>query len=84
MCTASTPPKARLATLTEEYPVDAAHQIAEIDAVNGDNDRAFEWIEKAYALREPGLINAKAEEHFESLHADPRWKAFLRKLGVDE
>jgi tetratricopeptide (TPR) repeat protein len=60
----------------------AAYQIATVYAYRGEPDRAFEWLERAYRQRDPGLGWGKADFFFESLHADPRWPVFLHKMGL--
>ncbi|MDB6115194.1 MAG: hypothetical protein JWQ62_2139, partial [Lacunisphaera sp.] len=60
----------------------AAYQIASVYAYRGETDRAFEWLERAYRQRDPGLGWGKEDFFLQTLHADPRWPAFLKKLGV--
>ena len=60
----------------------AAYQIASVYAYRGETDRAFEWLERAYRQRDPGLGWSKEDFFLQGLHADPRWPAFLKKLGV--
>jgi hypothetical protein len=49
----------------------------------GEVDRAFEWLERAYSQRDPGLTEMKVSSRFRSLHSDPRWGAFLKKMGLE-
>ena len=44
-----------LRELIEKYAEDGAYQIAEVHAVRGEADAAFEWLERAYAQRDSGL-----------------------------
>ena len=60
----------------------AAYQIACVYAYRGEADHAFEWLERAYRQRDPGLGWSKEDYFLQGLHADPRWPAFLKKLGV--
>jgi TolB-like protein len=62
----------------------AAYQIAEIYAWRGEKDKAFEWLERAFAQNDGGLSFIKADPLMKSLHADPRYAAFLRKMGLPE
>jgi serine/threonine-protein kinase len=71
-----------LGTLMENYPDDTAYQIAAIHALRGDAEAAFAWLERAFAQRDAGLAPIKYEPSFASLHADPRWGAFLSKMGL--
>ena len=45
----------------------AAYQIAEVYAYRGEVDRAFEWLERAYAQRDSGLSQIKGDPHFKRL-----------------
>jgi eukaryotic-like serine/threonine-protein kinase len=73
---------AALRELSEKYADDGAFQVAEVHAARGEVDAAFEWLERAYAQRDGGLIGTKAE--LSSLRVDPRWNAFLRKMGFED
>ncbi len=42
------------------------------------------WLERAYAQKDPDLVYLKAELPEKSLAADPRFKAFLRKMNLPE
>ena len=60
-----------------------ALQIAETFACFGDADRAFEWLDRAYEQRDSGLPQLRSWPLLRNLHDDPRWRAFLRKMGFD-
>ena len=60
----------------------AAYQIACVYAYRGETGRAFEWLERAYRQRDPGLGWSKEDFFLQTLHSDPRWPAFMKKLGV--
>ena len=62
----------------------AAYQIADVYATRGEVDRAFEWLERAHAQSDGGLVELKVSPRLRSLHGDPRWGAFLRKMGFEE
>lgn len=53
-------------------------------AVRGDADRAFEWLEKAFDYRDAGIAEVQGLPFFRKLHGDPRWSAFLKKLGFED
>jgi TolB-like protein len=59
-----------------------AYPVAVVYAARGAADLAFEWLERAYGQRDPGLFGVKPDPPLRSLHADPRWEAFLRKMGL--
>jgi len=45
-------------------------------------DLAFEWLERAYEARDPGLLMMRVMPLFEPLHSDPRYRQMLRLLGI--
>ena len=75
---------AALSELIAKHAEDSAYQIASVYAARGETDLAFEWLERAYVQRDPGLSFTKPDPFLRSLHADPRWSAFLRKMGFPE
>lgn len=48
----------------------------------GDNDQAFEWLEKAYAERDEGLTRLKVDPRYKSLRTDPRYADLLRRIKL--
>jgi len=73
---------AALHELIAKYQGDSAYQVATVYGARGEVDRAFEWLERAYEQRDPGLSEMKPQPLLRSLHADPRWDAFLRRVGL--
>jgi eukaryotic-like serine/threonine-protein kinase len=71
-----------LAELLEKEKKGWDFQIAEIYAFRGERDKAFEWLAVAYSHRDSALSDIKGDPLLESLEADPRYTAFLRKLGL--
>jgi Tfp pilus assembly protein PilF len=54
-------------------------------AMAGENDKAFEWLEKGYEEREgQSLTLLKVDPAYKNLRSDPRFLALLRKLGLPE
>lgn len=62
----------------------AAVQIAEACGARGEVDSAFEWLERAYELGDPGLSEVTNSPQLFSLHGDPRWGEFLKKMGLED
>ncbi len=60
-----------------------ALQIADVHAAQGAVDAAFEWLERAYAKRDPGLAQVKTSPRLRPLHRNPQWGRFLRKMGFE-
>ncbi len=61
-----------LRELIGKYADVCACQIAEVYGVRGQADAAFEWLERAYAQRDPGLTEMMLNPNLRSLHDDPR------------
>ena len=76
--------EAALRELIEKYAEDGAYQIAEVHGTRGEADAAFEWLERAYTQRDGGLIGLRCSSPLRSLHGDPRWSAFLKKMGLED
>jgi tetratricopeptide (TPR) repeat protein len=73
---------AALAELIAKVSETGAYQIAEVYAYRNDKDRAFEWLERARQQRDAGLPTLRPDTLLPNLHDDPRWDAFLRKMGL--
>jgi TolB-like protein/cytochrome c-type biogenesis protein CcmH/NrfG len=61
-----------------------AYQIAQVYGMRGDADKAFQWLETSYANRDSGTINVVGDPSFFELREDPRFEAFVRKLGLKD
>jgi len=57
-------------------------QIAMVYAFREEIEKAFEWLEKAYEIRDAGIPLTKVHPFLKPLHTDPRWPAFLEKIGL--
>src|SRR6266496_3363281 len=73
---------AALADLIKSNADGAAYQIAEVYAYRGEKDQAFEWLERAHRQRDSGLVGLQVDPFLKNLHPDPRWNAFLHKMGL--
>jgi len=74
---------AALSELMTKHP-SYAYEIAEVCAFRNQFDEAFEWLDQAYAQRNTGLMNTKVDPLLKSLHKDPRFAAFLKKLNMPD
>ena len=75
---------AALARTLHEFGVSAPADMATVYAYRHERDRAFEWLDRAVAVRDPNLIWVRDDPLYRSLHDDARWKAFLRKMNLQE
>ena len=57
--------------------------IAMLYACLGENNKAFEYLDKAYEDRDGSLYRVKFDQRLENLHSDPRFKALLKKMGLE-
>jgi TolB-like protein/Tfp pilus assembly protein PilF len=67
--------------LIAKYETDSSYNIAYVAAFRGEPDRAFEWLKKAVAYHDTGLVEVGTDPMFASLYDDPRWLPFLREIG---
>ncbi len=74
--------RAALERLIARNADDSAYQIAELFAWQGEPDRAFEWLERAFANRDTGLQITRGDPLLRPLYGDARWKPFLRRLNL--
>ncbi|MBT8132716.1 MAG: hypothetical protein KJO35_10635, partial [Gammaproteobacteria bacterium] len=65
----------------EDYGDEWGFSVAYVLAFRGENDRAFEWLERARANNDSGLSEIASEPAFESIKSDPRWLPFLESIG---
>jgi TolB-like protein/Tfp pilus assembly protein PilF len=73
---------ARLAPFIEQNQQDSAYQIAQIYGFRGDQDKVFEWLERAYAQRDGGLPELLYDPFLKPFNTDPRWIGIVRKVGL--
>ncbi len=73
---------AALSEFIVKYHASHAYGVARVFAFRNQFDEAFEWLERAYVERNSGLIQTKVDPLLSSLHKDPRFAAFLKKLNL--
>jgi len=61
---------------------EAPYQIAQVYAWRGERDKAFEWLERAYQDRDPGIPYIKLDRFLAPVQDDPRYAALLAKLKL--
>ncbi len=60
-----------------------ASSYAQVYAAAGDRERAFAWLERAYADHEVGISMIKGSWAWRSLSDDPRFQQILLRMGLD-
>src|SRR5262249_27607016 len=71
-----------LAALIAKYGVDGSYQIAQVYAYRKQPDKSFEWLERAYGVRDAGLPDVKTDPLFKNLHYDQRYTTLLKKMRL--
>jgi TolB-like protein/class 3 adenylate cyclase/Flp pilus assembly protein TadD len=73
---------AALQILISEFGWTAAYQVAEAYAYRNEVEKAFEWLERAYGQRDPGVTYSATDVILRSMHSDPRWQPFMQRMGM--
>jgi hypothetical protein len=69
-------------SLAQARPQEALAEMERVYAFRGEADRAFEWLERAYAQRDGGFTQMKGDPLLKNLERDPRYAAFLKKMRL--
>ena len=59
-------------------------RIARVYAHAGENDRALDWLEKAYERRETTLVHIGVGWDWDGLRSDPRFQSLLRRMKLPQ
>ncbi len=62
----------------------AATGIAFVYVVLGDKEKTFEWLEKAFQVRDSDLPRFWLGPTFDPIRDDPRYKDLLKRMGLPE
>jgi len=76
--------QAALKELIAKNAGDMAYQVADVYAWRGENDKAFEWLERAYEQRDSGLNGIAWDPLLSNLKGDSRYGALLTKLQLSD
>jgi TolB-like protein/Flp pilus assembly protein TadD len=58
------------------------YQVAQVYAVRGETEKAFEWLQIAFDNHDTGMLALLVDPLLNSLRDDPRYKNLLAKLGL--
>lgn len=58
------------------------YRIAVLYSLIHENDKAFEWLEKAYEIRQPYLSYIRNEPSFDPIRVDPRYPDLIARLDL--
>jgi serine/threonine-protein kinase len=71
-----------LKRLETRAPDTCAAQIAFIYAMRGDDEQTFAWLDRATALRDPGLKGVQNRREFDKYKGDPRFVRALKLINL--
>ncbi len=73
---------AALRTLIDKDAISFAYQIAQVYALRNDAKGTFEWLDRAWTTRDPGITYLLYDPFILRYKDDPRFAAFCRKVGL--
>ena len=71
-----------LKKIIDEHGNSSWPNIAHIFAFRGEKDLAFKWLDLAYENKDASTLEILNYPEMENLWGDPRWNAFINKLGL--
>jgi len=72
---------ALFAEFLDKYSATDPANTADLYAFRGEYDLSFEWLNKAFEVKDPVLVEALTYPAFKPMHKDPRWGEFIKKIG---
>jgi hypothetical protein len=73
-----------LQALIAHYAATDASCIAMTYAYKNDKQAALQWLERAYAQRDAGLLKMVGEPLFKNISDEPRYHAVLREMNLPD
>lgn len=70
-----------LEKMEKDSAVGFAYQIAQIYAWRGENDRAFEWLDRCFPVHDAGLVRLPFDPWLDPLRKDPRFAVLVTRMG---
>jgi serine/threonine-protein kinase len=58
-----------------------AYQVAEVYAVRGEKDKAFEWLQNAFDAHDTGMLGLLVDPLIRDLRSDQRYNALVAKMN---
>jgi TolB-like protein/Flp pilus assembly protein TadD len=74
--------QAALRTLIDKDASISAYQIAQVYALRNDATATFEWLDRAWSIRDSGITFLLFDPLILRYKDDPRFAAFCRKVGL--
>ncbi len=72
-----------LEDLSTNYGDSYAYEIAALHAYRGEIEPSFNWLERAFSVRDPGMIYLRVDPLFKNLRGDSRYKQLLARMKLD-
>ena len=73
---------ALFAEFLEKYGETDSANVADLYAFRGDYDLSFKWLNKAFDVKDPVLVEALTYPAFKPMYSDARWRDLIRKMGL--
>jgi serine/threonine-protein kinase len=70
-----------VANMRRIYGDTASFQLGQVYAQAGDKDRAFAALDRAWEIRDSGLVRLKTDPYIDPLRSDPRYAALVKKMN---
>jgi len=70
-----------MARLQQLYGVTASYQYAEIHAQLGEVDAAFASLDRAWQIKDGGLLSLRVDPWIDPIRNDPRFTALMNKMN---
>ena len=61
----------------------SALQAAGLHFYLGENEKGFDWLEKAYSGKEDDLLYIRSDELFDGIRGDRRYQNLLKRIGLE-
>ena len=71
----------KMARLQQLYGVTASYQYAEIHAQLGEVDAAFASLDRAWQIKDGGLLSLRVDPWIDPIRNDPRFAALMNKMN---
>jgi tetratricopeptide (TPR) repeat protein len=59
----------------------ASYQYAQIESNRGHVPQALDWLEAAYRVKDPGIVNIRHDTYMDLLRKEPRFQAIYKALN---
>jgi len=70
------------AEFLEKYGKTDPANVADLYAFRGEYDLSFKWLNKAFEVKDPVLLEALTYPSFKPMYKDPRWGELIGSMGL--